>query len=299
MFNVFSKIYWIIFSTHQWYILYRQKNSTKWLKLKQPKNVSRADSFVVYESDKYYIFFEEFDIKERHGYLCVGELNQDTDSLDNIKIILEEDYHLSFPNIFKYKNKYYMVPESSENNTIDLYEFIVFPNELKKTRTLLKGNYADSILLNKDNLWYLFTNKSENNTDLNSKNLSIFISNDFINEEFKGYHQNPVIIDSEFARMGGQFIQKDNKLFRISQDCKTRYGYKINVMEVEILNKSQYKEILLKYIYPPDGYIAFHTLNSDNDIEVADGKVIVKNFKTIIHGIIKVIRLIIRKTYVK
>lgn len=299
MFSILKKIYWIIFSTHQWYILYRQKKSTKWIKLKQPENVSRADSFVIYENKKYYIFFEEFDIKERHGYLCVGELNQNTNSLDNIKIILNEDYHLSFPNILKYQDRYYMIPESSENNTIDLYEFIVFPNELKKIKTLVKGNYADSVLLNKDNLWYLFTNKSENDTDLNSKNLSIFISNDFINDDFKEYHQNPVIIDSEFARMGGKFIQNNDKLFRISQDCKTRYGYKVNIMKVEILNQSEYKETLLKAIYPPDGYIAFHTLNSDNYIEVADGKVIVKNFRTITGGIVKVIKLILRKLYVK
>jgi hypothetical protein len=299
MFDLLKKIYWIIFSTHQWYILYRKKDSKNWIKLKQPKNVSRADSFVIYENEKYYIFFEEFDIKERHGYLCVGELNQKDNSLENVKIILKENYHLSFPNVFRCKSEYYMIPESHANNEIALYKFVEFPYKLEKIKTLKKGNYADSVLLEYKEKFYLFTNKSENSSDLHSKNLSVFVSNDFINNDFVETHQNPVIQGSEFSRMGGKFIKENNKLYRVSQDCKTRYGYKINIMEVEKLTQKEYKEKLAIYIYPPKGYIAFHTLNSDNDIEVADGKVVVVNTKTIFKGIKNLINILKRKIYVK
>ena len=91
MFKTLKKIYWIIFSTHQWFILYKDKSSDEWLRLKQPSNVSRADTFIVKENYKYFIFFEEFDIKERHGYLCVGELNQKTNSLDKVQICLKKN----------------------------------------------------------------------------------------------------------------------------------------------------------------------------------------------------------------
>lgn len=291
MFSIFKKIYWVVFSTHQWFILYRVKEHKEWIKLPQPKNVSRADSFVIYENGCYYIFFEEFDIKQRHGYLCVGRLNQDKNILEDIEIILKEEYHLSFPNVFKEQNKYYMIPESHANNSVDLYEFIEFPYKLKKTKTLLKGNYADSILLNFNSKWFLFTNKSEENSDLHSRNLSIFISNN-LNEEFNEYHQNPVVLDNEFARMGGEFIKKDNKLYRVSQDCKTRYGYKINIMEVDILDEMNYEEHCIEMIYPPKGYIAFHTLNSANKIEVADAKVIIVTFETLLYGIKNIFNIV-------
>ena len=284
VFSILKKIYWIVFSTHQWYILYKNKGANEWIRLNQPNNVSRADSFVVYKNNKYYIFFEEFDIKTRHGYLCVGELNQKQNSLDNVKVILDKEYHLSFPNVFKYKNKYYMIPESHANNSIDLYEFMQFPYRLKKIKTILKGNWADSVVLNYHNKWYLFANKSINDDDLHSKNLSIFVADDLF-DKFKQTHNNPVVTDSEFARNGGKFIQKDDKLYRISQDCKTRYGYKINIMKVETLNEKEYKEKCIKMIYPPKGYIAFHTLNSAKDIEVADGKVVIVNIKTLFIGI--------------
>jgi hypothetical protein len=294
MFNIFKKVYWIIFSTHQWFILYKQKNSKNWVQLKQPKNVSRADSFIVYENNKYYIFFEEFNIEKRHGYLCVGELNQINNDLDNVKTILKKDYHLSFPNVFKYEDKYYMIPESHANNTIDLYEFTVFPNKLKKIKTLIKGNYADSVLLNYNNNWFLFTNKSEDKNDLHSKNLSIFQSNSLF-EDFKEYHKNPVVTDNEFVRMGGQFFIKNEKLYRVSQDCKKRYGYKVNIMEVDKLADNIYEEHCDNMIYPPKGYLAFHTLNSDKDIEVADAKIIVKTPKVVFINIINLIKIIIKK----
>jgi len=298
VFKILKKIYWILFSTHQWYILYRQKGTNRWIRLNQPNNVSRADSFVIYENGKYYIFFEEFDIEKRHGYLCVGELNQEKNSLDNVKVCLEKNHHLSFPNVFKYNDKYYMLPETHANNTIDLYEFEEFPYKLKKVKTILNGNYADSVLLEYKNKWYLFTNKSENEDDLHSKNLSIFISDDLFGD-YKEFHNNPVVTDNEFARMGGQFIKEKNKLFRVSQDCKTRYGYKINIMEVEILNEQEYKEKCIKMIYSPKGYIAFHTLNSAKDIDVADGKIIVINTKTLLTGIKNLFKIIQRKINAK
>ena len=117
-----------------------------------------------------------------------------------------------------------------------------------------------------------------------------FLLNDFIET-----HKNPLVKDNEFARMGGKFIKEDNKLYRVSQDCKTRYGYKINIMEVETLDEIEYKEKLIKYIYPPKGYIAFHTLNSDKDIEVADSKIVVINIKTIFKGMGDLFKIISRK----
>ena len=108
-----------------------------------------------------------------------------------------------------------------------------------------------------------------------------------------------MLADSEFARNGGNFIQKNTKLYRVSQDCKRRYGYKINIMKVDILNKKEYKEKRVKMIYPPKGYIALHTLNSANKIEVADGKRVVINLQVFIEGLLSLIRIIMRKIYAK
>ena len=158
MFNIIKKIIENLFKTHQWCILIKKSNESVWVRLKQPKDVSRADPFIVYKDGKYYIFFEEFDIKKRHGYLCAGEYCQNCNEIKNIRVILNEKYHLSFPNVFLYKNEYYMIPESSENKTIDLYKFINFPYNLVKIKTLINNiSAADNVLLFKDQKVYLFT----------------------------------------------------------------------------------------------------------------------------------------------
>lgn len=290
MFNFLKKIYWQIFKTHQWYILVKKKNSKKWIRLEQPKNVSRADSFIVYNNNKYFIFYEEFDIQERHGYLAVGELDIENKKLRNEKIILKEKYHLSFPNVFMYQNEYYMIPESHANGTVDLYRFIDFPYKVKKINTLLNDiNAADSVVCFKDGVCYLFTNIYTNAQCLHAENLSIFQSSDLLNVDFKPVHRNPVETDKQFARMGGQFIQNIDGLFRVSQDCHRRYGYKINLMKVVKLTSFEYEEELFIMMNPPKGYIAFHTYNIANNYEVGDGKIIVKNLKIISKNIFELL----------
>jgi hypothetical protein len=296
MFSFVKKIYWNVFSTHQWFILYRDNGDGKWIRLKQPIDVSRADAFVVMENGKVYIFFEEFKIEERHGYLCVGELNKTKQSLDNVRVVLEKKYHLSFPNVFKYQDKYYMIPESHENNSIELYEFVDFPYKLKKTRDLISNvNAVDSVFLQKDNLCYLFTNKYTHKDCLHSENLSIFVSDDLLKNDFKELHQNPVTTNPVYARMGGSFFVKNNKLFRVAQDCTIRYGYKINLMLVDKLTQNKYEEHLFKELFPPSGYIAFHTLNTCKGIEVADGKIVIKSPRVIIKNIVEFISLVIKR----
>lgn len=297
MFNFIKKIVQLLFKTHQWHILVKKQNETAWTRLKQPTNVSRADPFMVYKDNKYYIFFEEFDIKERHGYLCVGEYCKNSNDIKNIKVILREEYHLSFPNVFLYQNEYYMIPESSENKTIDLYKFTNFPYELTRIKTLISDiSAADSVILFNGEKFYLFTNVYMHSKCLHSENLSIFQAKDFINDAFVEIHHNPVVIDNEFARNGGQFIENENGLFRVSQDCKTRYGYKVNIMKINNLSETEYKEEVFKMLFPPKGYIAFHTYNMVNDIEIADGKIIVKDLFVLVDNFIDLWKIILKKS---
>ena len=43
-------------------------------------------------------------------------------NISSSQIILEKPYHLSYPYLFEYQGQLYMMPESNENNTIDLYK---------------------------------------------------------------------------------------------------------------------------------------------------------------------------------
>ena len=291
-----KKIFNVLFGTHQWRIIYRTKNDEKWIEFNQPKNLSRADPFVVKDKDSFYIFFEEFLIEKGHGYLCSATLDFKNKKLFNKKIILQKDYHLSFPFVFKYENKYYLIPESSKQKKIDLYEFESFPDKLKFVRTLLSGfNAADSVLYIDKKIWYILTNLERSKNDLNSKDLSIFQSDSLLKGSFIQKHKNPVVSDVRFARNGGRLIHSKNKLYRVSQDCKRRYGHKINIMKVISFTENNYKEILFKKISAPKGYIAFHTYNICEDIIIGDGKIIKKDISTLFNNLIKLFKIAIKK----
>lgn len=302
--------YWLIFfikrftvkffMPSQWIIGYKEKDKEKWNYLKVNRNEMWADPFIVYENGKYYIFFEEMSYIENKGHIAAGILDLKNKKVKEKKIILNKDYHLSYPFIFKEKNIWYMIPESSANKTVDLYEAIEFPFQWRLKKRLLQNiDASDTTLLKREGIWYLFTSESVPGITQNDE-LSIFKSEDLLFKEFEKTKEEPILSDARIARMGGNFFEKDGKLYRPSQDCSKRYGYKLNINIVTSLEENDYKEKLIKKIEHPKDIrcIAMHTYNICNDIEVADFKIIDFNILSLIGnikiGIKKVFKILIK-----
>lgn len=271
------------FMPAQWIIGYRRIGEKKWNILKISSEKMQADPFIAHDQGKYYLFYEEMSYDINKGYISVGELDLKNKKIINEKIILEKNYHLSYPFIFKEANNWYMIPESSQNKTVDLYEAIKFPYEWKFKRNLLKGIEAsDTTLLKKDGEYFLFTSESCLGISQNDE-LSIFKSKDLYNGTFKKIKKNPIISDVRCSRMGGQFYKEENKLYRVSQNCSKRYGYKVNIHEVLYFEGDKYEEKLVKTFSHPKGIkcIAMHTYNRVNEVEVTDFKILRLDLKTL------------------
>lgn len=96
-----------------------------------------ADPFLLINEDKYYIFFEH---QSRTGPAEISYLS----SIDGLNytykgVALRESFHLSFPQIFNYKNDIYLLPETASANNVLLYESVGFPQEWKIKDTLIKN----------------------------------------------------------------------------------------------------------------------------------------------------------------
>lgn len=271
----------------QWIIGYKNINENTWKYLDISSEKMQADPFIVFENEKYFIFYEELYFEENKGYISVGELDLEKNRLINQRIVLEKECHLSYPFIFKENNTWYMIPESSQNKTVDLYEAESFPYKWKVKKTLLKNiETVDSTLIKKDNIWYLFTNEKQLGISPNDE-LSIYYSENFLNKEFKKLFLNPIISDVSCARMGGKFFLKNNKIYRVSQDCSKRYGYRVNVNEILELNQNNYRERKIKIIDHPKNkkVIGMHTYNSSNEIEVVDFLILKNDIISLIKNI--------------
>ena len=69
--------------------------------------------------DGIYLFTEAFQKNRQVGSLAVSKLVDG--EFTEPKEIIRKSYHLSIPCVFQYDNVVYMIPESSQNRTLELY----------------------------------------------------------------------------------------------------------------------------------------------------------------------------------
>ncbi|MBI5965079.1 MAG: hypothetical protein HY863_16485, partial [Chloroflexi bacterium] len=231
----------------QWFLLFsfnkdEAVNFHTFRKIAPPKGFFWADPHAVQLRGKYYIFIEEFSQVKNKGYISVIELDEEGNWKAPVKI-LEKDYHLSYPFIFKWNDKFYMVPESRANKTIDLYECVDFPYQWNFKQCLMENISAvDSTLIHYSNKWWLFTAMAENEAAAPNVELFLFYADDLFSGKWTAHPKNPIVSDVKSARSAGSLFVKDGKLFRPSQDCSKGYGHGIDLNEVEVINEAEYRE---------------------------------------------------------
>lgn len=266
----FKTLFTKIFIPSQWILAFKEKSTDKWSKIKFDNNELMADPFIYYHNSKYYVLYEALNYDTDKGYISIGTLDVKNKEIIDKHIIIKENYHLSYPFILKINNELYIIPESSYNNTIDLYKCIEFPYKWEKTRTLIDNISAvDTNLINKNGLWYLLTSEKRMGVSFGDE-LSLYVTDDPLSGTFLPIIGNPVVHDISKSRNAGDILNN----IRVSQDCSKRYGYRVNFMEINELSENNYSERYIKSLKLPFGTIAMHTYNSAGNIEIVDLKII-------------------------
>ncbi|MCW7762041.1 glucosamine inositolphosphorylceramide transferase family protein [Photorhabdus luminescens] len=288
--NIFVKL----LMPNQWIIAYRKIGDKDWKFIEFKRNELMADPFIYYHDNKYYVFYESLNYDIDQGYIAVGELNTEKNKIINIKKAIDEDYHLSFPYIFKINFELYMIPESSENHTIDLYKCTKFPYKWDKVKTLINNIKAvDTVLIKNGKMWYLLTSEKVCGASYGDE-LTIFTSEDPLTKSFQRLSNIPAVHDVALARNAGSiYMNKTGNLYRVSQDCSRRYGYKVNVMKINQLSENEYREELISKFDLPKNTIAMHTYNFANEIEITDLKIINKDIVSLVRNAIRIFKKII------
>jgi hypothetical protein len=248
-----EKIYWSIAykkRNKDFNILNNFSNLNNYREIINPKNRFLADPFILNFKDRNIIFVEDYSFNKNKGSISAIEIKSDEEKF--LGIVLEEDFHLSFPYIFENNNDIYMVPETSQISEIRLYKCHDYPKNWKLEKILMKNvSAADTMIIKKDLTWFMLTNICSSNINDHQSELHIFYSDNLFSEDWKPIHQgNPVIFDSNNARNGGAFFFKD-KIYRINQiHGKAHYGKSFGINEVISLNKNNYFEKRVKNIGP-------------------------------------------------
>lgn len=232
-----------------WKILYFNCKNEKLIKYSNNHKKFLADPFIFKKNDKKFIFAEEFCFKNNKGHIvCI-----DTEIKNTKKIILEEDFHLSFPFIFSYQNEIFMCPETSSIKEIRLYIATDFPYKWNYHSTLINNiNSVDNIIFSKNNIWWLLANLSNDKGHDFNHDLSIFYSMDGpLTNNWISHQKNPIFVDSRNSRNAGFFTSDNHEIYRVSQKQGfDQYGKGVNFNKIEEISLENYQEKEQKINFP-------------------------------------------------
>jgi hypothetical protein len=264
-------------SREQWFIAYRFRTSPadgndelfRFRHFMPPPDRSWADPFPFEHGGKMYLFLEEQRFGER-GHLSVCE--RDGDGWTTPRRVLERPYHLSYPFVFRWRDEIYMVPETRQNRTVDLYRAAQFPDRWEPCATLLANvNGADATLHEHEGRWWMFVTIAAEGA-LCTDELFLFHADSPLGP-WMPHRRNPVRSDVRVGRSAGRLFAHNGRLYRPAQDGSRRYGHSIRIQRVDVMTPDAYEESESSVILPEwtKGLLATHTLNFAGDLAVVDG----------------------------
>lgn len=263
--------------TEQWVLAYSPKifdYSFKDFKfLIPPGGRFWADPFLVKTENRHFVFVEEFGYPPNHiGKIVCLTLDENMEIL-KAEVVLKKPYHLSYPFVFELGDHYYMIPETSQNKTIELYRAKSFPDQWEFVMNLASEvDAVDTTLLYHDSLWWMFTNMKAVSGASTQDELFLFYAENPITQHWTPHPQNPVVSDVRVARPAGKLFTRNGKLFRPSQNSSYYYGYGLNINEVKVLSKENYVEELVESFRPDwNPHVKkLHTLNFVENLTMID-----------------------------
>lgn len=247
---------------------------SKFKKIIPPKEKFWADPHVIKKSGFYYIFIEELIYTEDKGFISVIEMDDKGNYKEPVKV-LETDYHLSFPFVIEDNSELYMIPESKQNQNIQLYKCIDFPYKWKLETILMdRVGAVDTVILKNNNKYWLFTNMIESEGASYYDELYLYSSDTLTSNQWKSHPMNPIVSDVKNARMAGRLFTINGILYRPSQNCSNHYGYGTQINQVLELTENSYKEKIVDSIFPDfnDRIKSIHSLSVLNDISFIDAQ---------------------------
>jgi hypothetical protein len=189
------------------------------LKEQNDSTVFLADPFFVKEKGVFYLFFEH---KKNKTNADVGLLTSNDGKNYQYKgTVLSQKFHLSYPQVFKYRNDFYMVPESKQANAVLLYKAYHFPYDWRVCDTLVNNvRLKDPSIYVSDSLNIMVASDDK-------LNMHVYQA-DSLFGKWK-LHKKPIALMGTEARAGGRFFADKKGLILPIQNCTDGYGYGLSL----------------------------------------------------------------------
>lgn len=215
-----------------------------------PSDGYYADPFVWQREGRTWLFVEEFVYARDRGHLAVLALDADLalTSAAPVKLLpgyAALDCHASYPFIFEHEGEIYMVPETHERRSVDLFVCVRWPDSWRLVRRLLFGvNAVDSMVIREGDRWYLVTSTQGSGPN---RHLEIYSASDLLSGCFQAHPINNrgIYADNVFGtgRNAGFLARNaDGTLTRLMQQSRNHYGEGVQPMRIDVLSPQQFTE---------------------------------------------------------
>jgi hypothetical protein len=153
-------------------------------------------------------------------------------------LALRLEDNLSYPFLIQCNGEIYMIPEKKSG--LDLFRCVHFPDEWIFVKTLLVGNFSGSTIFFQNNLYWLFTIESnENSTEFKEQ---LYYSEALVDKKWTFHSTIKTTNKIGCRRGGGNLFTKDNKIYRPVHNNKNYYGECILLLEITKLTTEEYEE---------------------------------------------------------
>ncbi len=274
--NVFFRFYF-----HQWFLLFDlgphfSGSLWRFKKILPPKDRFWADPHVLHRDGNYFIFIEELLYGTGKGHVSVIVMDEKGNHAPPVRV-LEKPYHLSYPFVFEWENETYMIPETSENRTVELYRCVRFPDQWEFRMHLMENvDAVDATLFRWEGKWWLFANMVEQKGASSWDELFLFHSESLLSRDWKPHPLNPVVSDMKSARPAGRIFLQNGGIYRPSQDCSGHYGRGFNLCEITALSETDYREKVVASVKPDwdKNIVSVHHFTREKNLTVIDAQIV-------------------------
>jgi len=215
-----------------------------------------------------HLFVEIYD--EAAGRAHLGVIVIDADGRASpVRTILKRPYHLSYPYVFDRDGETWMIPETAQASTVELYRAVNYPERWDLEQILITDvSLGDATLIDHGGLTWLFGSTARGGSYWDTLDL-------YMAEHWRGPYRphrlNPVLVDARAARPAGPMLRRDGTLLRPAQDCTRGYGSALTLCRVDRLDPDGYAQTRLVRLGPPLlGDSGVHTLATGGGLEAID-----------------------------
>jgi hypothetical protein len=270
----------------QWLLAVRRRgaasapatNGTGFRLLTPPPDRYYADPFIIQKGGSHYVFFEDYPYAKPKGLISCLEIDP-SGNPGAPRVVLERDYHLSYPFVFEWQGQTYLLPETSANRTVELYRAVEFPHRWELDRVLIRDvGLTDATLLYHGGRFWLFASPQGQAHSVNDE-LNLYFADSPLGP-WTPHPRNPIVADVRRARPAGRVLRVNGRLFRPAQDCSVRYGYAVSFQQIDVLTETAYEESCAGRLEPCwlPGNLATHTFNHNEEFEVVDAQLEVPRY---------------------